>query len=115
MNKTQILDETKQELKQVEITIQELKEVKDKHCSNSTITQAIDKSVRELETQKEFLIQLYDDDKQALEFIKMTDEQRHQSIADMKCFNCGEKLYCYAWGDGDYCISCENCSILFSE
>ena len=35
--------------------IQDLSDLKDKNCSNSTIIQAIDKSVRELETQRIYL------------------------------------------------------------
>ena len=109
------LEETKQEITRIEVTIQELNNLKDKTINNiSIINQELNKPIKELTTQKEFLEDIYDNDKQAL-FMLMTDEQRHQAINDKICCVCGGKLSCSCYAEDSYSIECVNCGVMFAE
>jgi len=109
------LEETREEIVRIDVTIQSLNELKYKNINKiSIINQEIDKPIKELTTQKEYLQQLYDDDKQAL-FSEITDEQRHQAISDKICCVCGGGLSWSCYAEDSYSISCENCEILFAE
>ena len=109
------LEETKQEITRIEVTIQELNNLKDKTINNiSIINQELNKPIKELTTQKEFLEDIYDSDKQAL-FLMMTDEQRHQAIDNKVCCVCGNKLNWNCYAEDSFSISCENCDMLYAE
>lgn len=58
----QAIIEIKNEMNQVEITIQKLKKIQDENISNSPIREEIQKSIINLDTQKEFLGQMKNDD-----------------------------------------------------
>ena len=109
------LSETKEEIIKIEVTIQKLNELKDTAVNNiSIINQELNKLIKELTTQKEYLEQLYEDDKQAL-FSKITDEERHQAISSKTCCVCGSGLSWSCYAEDGYSISCDNCEILFAE
>lgn len=46
---------------------------------------------------------------------KITDEQRHQAIANMKCAICGSKLNAYCYAEDEFAIECINCDLLYKE
>ena len=109
------LDETKEEITRIEVTIQSLNELKDKAVNNiSIINQELNKPIKELEIQKEFLEDIYDSDKQAL-FTLITDEQRHQAISDKVCCVCGNKLNWSCYAEDNFSIECSDCNILYFE
>ena len=109
------LEETKQEITRIEVTIQELNNLKDKTINNiSIINQELNKPIKELTTQKEFLEDIYDSDKQAL-FLMMTDEQRHQAINNKVCCVCGNKLNWSCYAEDSFSINCSNCEMLYAE
>jgi len=64
------IKETQNEIYEVEITIQNIRQVQDKYPSNSTIKQELNNSISNLETHKQFLEQIKNDDEQHLEFKK---------------------------------------------
>jgi len=65
------IKETQNEIYEIEITIQNIRQIQDKYPSNSTIKEELNKSITNLETQKQFLEQIKDDDLQHLEFKKV--------------------------------------------
>ena len=109
------LEETKQEINKIEVTIQSLNNLKDKAVNNiSIINQELNKPIEKLKEQKEFLEDIYDSDKQAL-FLMMTDEQRHQAINNKVCCVCGNKLSWNCYAEDSYSIECVNCGVMFAE
>ena len=109
------LDETKEEITKIEVTIQKLSELKNKTVNRiSIINQELNKPIKELTTQKEFLEDIYDSDKQAL-LTLITDEQRHQAINNKICCVCGNKLNWSCYAEDSFSISCDDCEILYAE
>jgi len=109
------LEETKEEIINIEVTIQKLNELKDRAVSNiSIINQELNKPIQKLKEQKEFLEDIYDSDKQAL-FLMMTDEERHQAINNKVCCVCGGKLSCSCYAEDSYSVECLGCNVLYFE
>lgn len=46
---------------------------------------------------------------------KLTDKQRHQAIANMKCAICGNKLNAWCYTEDEFAIECGSCNLLYRE
>jgi len=45
----------------------------------------------------------------------ITDEERHQAIADNRCCLCGSKLHHSCYAEDSYAVECVNCDIMYAE
>jgi len=105
------LKDTEKEIIEIDITIQKLKDCKGMDLS---INQVIEKPIKELITQKEYLKDIYENEKQTL-FLNMTDEDRHKAINNKICAICGNKLNWNCYAEDSFSIECVNCEILYAE
>lgn len=109
------LEETKEEITRIDITIQKLNNLKNTAVDNiSIINQELEKPIEKLKTQKEYLQDIYESDKNTL-FSLITDEERHQAISDKICCVCGNKLNWNCYAEDSYSIECVNCNVMYAE